>query len=180
MVSIQEKSSGRQRVSIYYKEIDGDKYNIKKQKYVSTLVAEAFIPNPLNLDKVECIDKNLSNIKVNNLRWTTAADINKRNFSRSVNQYNLDGTYIKTWNSLTDVKNIHEFEGGSIIACCKGKSQQAYNFKWRYKDDVDNEDGKKDKKDSEEENEDAKEDFNEENDDVKEDSLSESSEEEEK
>lgn len=50
----------------------------KNKKYVHRLVAEAFIPNPLNLPEVDHIDGDGTNNKVENLRWCTH-DINMQN-----------------------------------------------------------------------------------------------------
>lgn len=41
------------------------------KKYIHQLVAEAFIPNPDNLNEVDHIDRNGLNNNVNNLRWVT-------------------------------------------------------------------------------------------------------------
>lgn len=45
-----------------------------KRVSVHRLVAEAFIPNPLNLPCVNHIDSNRSNNSVSNLEWTTQKD----------------------------------------------------------------------------------------------------------
>jgi hypothetical protein len=44
------------------------KYATKK---LHRLIAEAFIPNPLNLKEVDHIDRNKKNFNINNLRWVT-------------------------------------------------------------------------------------------------------------
>jgi len=46
----------------------------KKQKYLHRLLAEYFIPNPLNLPQVNHKDGNKLNCDLNNLEWVTAQE----------------------------------------------------------------------------------------------------------
>lgn len=53
-----------------------------------------------------------------------------------VDQYSLDGTYIKTYNGMIDVAydlNISEQSFANISACCNGRKVTAYGYIWRYK-----------------------------------------------
>ena len=53
--------------------------------------------------------------------------------SKKVNQYSLDGTFIKTWDSIHDIYRFYNKEiNGNITMCCTGKRNQAYGFKWSY------------------------------------------------
>lgn len=52
-----------------------------------------------------------------------------------VEQYTINGEYIKTFNSIKDAlislgKNI---KSGHITSCCKNKRKTAYGYKWKYK-----------------------------------------------
>ena len=46
----------------------------KKQKYLHRLLAELFIPNPLNLPQVNHKDGNKLNCKIENLEWVSVQD----------------------------------------------------------------------------------------------------------
>lgn len=49
-----------------------------------------------------------------------------------VNQYTLDGIFIRKWDSFADIKRELGFNHPHIVGCCKGRRQQAYGFKWEY------------------------------------------------
>ena len=57
---------------------------------------------------------------------------------KPVLQYDLNGNFIREFSS---VQEAAEFTGNknhrvSIKRCCQGKYKKAYNFKWRYKNDL--------------------------------------------
>lgn len=55
---------------------------------------------------------------------------------KKVNQYSKDGELIKTWDSLSDIKEHFNLGSCSAISsCCKRKRQSAYNYIWRYEGD---------------------------------------------
>lgn len=79
------------------------------------LVAKQFIPNPENKPLVNHIDEDKNNPCIDNLEWTTPKDnilygtaIERGNQGRykPVNEYTIDGKYVRTWNSI---KNIADF-----------------------------------------------------------------------
>lgn len=54
---------------------------------------------------------------------------------RKVTQFSLDGTFIKTYNSITEASRILKIDTSAITKCCKGKAKTCGGFKWRYEDD---------------------------------------------
>ena len=62
---------------------------------VHRLVAEAFLPNPLNLPQVNHIDGNKQNNAINNIEWVSAkANVNNPNTKPKMNiRYHKDGEF---------------------------------------------------------------------------------------
>ena len=46
-----------------------------------------------------------------------------------VYQYDLDGNFIKQWDSIEEAKKTYK---GDISACCRGRQKTASKFKWSY------------------------------------------------
>ena len=130
---------GYERVMLYK---DGK----QKLKQVHRLVAEAFIPNPDNLPCVNHKDENPLNNVVSNLEWCTykyninyGTAIERRSekmtngkLSKKVFQYDLEGNFIREWESVHEAGR-NGFNQAHIIDCCKGKYKQHKGFIWTYK-----------------------------------------------
>ena len=56
----------------------------------------------------------------------------KPHFEKRIDQYTIDGTYIKTWKSTMEIERSLGFIHNNISSVCKGKYKQAYGFKWKY------------------------------------------------
>ena len=53
--------------------------------------------------------------------------------ARPVNQYTLNGEYIRTWDCIADIKRNTDYKGTShITSCCTGKRNKACGYIWRY------------------------------------------------
>lgn len=73
-----------------------------------------------------------------NINWGTG--IQRHSFtqrnrpvtSKVVNQYSIDGIFIKQWPSTKEIERTLGFGNTSISKCCIGKLKTAYGFKWQY------------------------------------------------
>lgn len=117
--------------------VDGKGIN----KYIHRLVAEAFIPNPENLPEVNHKSENKYDNSVENLEWATHKDNcnygtrtqrSAENHSKPINQYDLHGNFIKSWNSATEIERVLNLSSSNISKCCRDVTKTAYGFIWRY------------------------------------------------
>lgn len=122
------------------------------RKLLHVLVAETFIPNPNNLPQVNhkkaLVDGGTN--RVDNLYWGTQKDnmddrrrenkfiVNdeirhKISISQKikVNQYDLNGNYIRTWDSSVDIKKELGIDDSTIRKCCKGSKKSCGGFQWK-------------------------------------------------
>ena len=108
-------------------------------KFLHRIVAETFITNIENKPEVDHIDGNRSNAKVSNLRWVTKIEnANNKVFAnhvpstRSIDQYSLNDEFIKTWESIKDVRSFYNFSRRKFKNVCDGKIESYQGFKWYY------------------------------------------------
>lgn len=58
--------------------------------------------------------------------------------NQEVNQYSIDGKFIKTFKSITEANLMLNKKpyASSISLCCKGIYSQAFGFKWKKKNHI--------------------------------------------
>ena len=114
---------------------------------VHRLVAETFIKNPYNFRCVNHKDENKQNNNVNNLEFCSHKYNNnygtkkerlkisqQKRIGKKVNQYTIDGKFIKQWNCIMDIERYLKIKRANvnICACCRGKYKTAYGYRWEY------------------------------------------------
>lgn len=127
-----------------------------KQPRIHQLIAQTFIPNPLNLPQVNHKDENKTNNKVwinddgtvdlekSNLEWCTheyninygtrnqrSAEAHTNGIaSKKVYQYTLEGELVKIWSSTNECGR-NGYNQGAVAACCKNKFNKEGNNKYK-------------------------------------------------
>ena len=145
--------------SVGYPVVGLCKNNRTKTVKVHRLVAEAFIPNLENKPQVNHINGIKNDNKIDNLEWCTNSENVKHAFRTGLNkatnrskevainnilkaceknkvkvmQFDLQGNYIKTWNSILEAKEFYGLKCNSgIVLCCQGKYKKSHGFIWKY------------------------------------------------
>lgn len=114
-----------------------------KNFQVHRLTATTFLPNPDNLPVVNHKDGNKVNNSLDNLEWVSYSEntqhandtgLIKYTKAQKINQYNLDGDYMKTWDSISSAARATNISKHSIIKCLKGIFSTAGSYRWEYND----------------------------------------------
>lgn len=126
----------------------------KNHKYIfiHRLVAKTFIPNPNNLPIINHKDNNPLNNCIDNLEWCTQSHNVKYAYKygnakptngcfkkgsipynrKKINQYDLNGNFIKTYISLKEAAIANSISRGNICSCLSNTRKTAGGFIWKY------------------------------------------------
>lgn len=102
-----------------------------EHKAVHRIVAEAFIPNPDELEEVNHIDKNTKNNSVGNLEWCTKQYNIEYSKNKRVEQY-YNGEKIAEYKSISYASQLTGISRTAINNVLKGWSMSAGGYEWKY------------------------------------------------
>ena len=98
--------------------------------------------NHINENKKDNRLENLNLLsKSQNVRWGTRTERMVKSRTgygkpKTVCQYDLDGNFIREWESGCEIRRQLGYSQGNIASCCRGELDKAYGYKWKYKDAV--------------------------------------------
>lgn len=119
-----------------------------KSKYIHILVASTFLEknskslvvNHKDLNKLNnCVDnleyitqkENIYHSKMNGRQLRKKGKQNSR--AKKVLQYDLNGNFIKEWDSVMDIERSLGFKSNYISNCALGKCKTSCGYSWKYK-----------------------------------------------
>lgn len=144
-----------------YLHIQLSQKNKTKCILVHRLIAQVFIPNPNNLPQVNHINEDKTDNRVENLEWCDRkyninygngiskrvktnkengtykkiGEINSKIRSKSILQFSKDNSFIRKWDSATQVERELGYDRKQVCSCLKNRQKTAKGFKWVYADD---------------------------------------------
>ena len=135
-----------------YKQVEFAKDGISKRKLVHRLVAEVFIPNPMNLPVVNHLDGDKTNNCVTNLEWCTYRQNTLHAIKIGLTRFKLPskpimvykgGKFIGTFKSIGECANKLNCDKTNISGVIHGrhKTHHGFSFKLVNSDDLSRGDG---------------------------------------
>lgn len=132
-----------------YLYVDLYKDGKRHRKFIHRIVAEAYIPNPLNLPFVNHIDGNPKNNNYKNLEWCTARQnvehankilgvMNGYKIANQKRQKKVKQIDVVTQQEIAIFESIREAErqtgikSSYISQICRGKFKQCFGYSWCY------------------------------------------------
>lgn len=109
----------------------------RKKIFCHRLVAELFIPNPLNLPQVNHIDGNKNNCDISNLEWVSAGENQLHSRYTLNNMTGFNDTPVlcvdtgTTYLSTRDAWRNTGINYSHISECANGKRKTAGGYRWK-------------------------------------------------
>lgn len=122
-----------------------------KNFQIHRLVLIAFKDNPNNYPQCNHIDGDKKNNFVDNLEWCNNSKnikhaydngliknihrLGEHHNATKINQYTLDGKFIKTWGSIVEIAQYFGVHHDNISRCARGILKSSCGYQWKYYDD---------------------------------------------
>lgn len=138
-ITVQEKILKQTVDNTGYYVVSLWKNNKHLRAHIHRLVAETFIFNHNNKPFINHIDGDKLNNNVSNLEWCTPKENNIHAYQyglnpsrKKVNQYDLKGNFIKTWDSIKEANDYYKTT--HISECCNPNSKRniTKGFLWKH------------------------------------------------
>ena len=122
-----------------YEELVLSNGDVRTSKLVHRLVAQAFIPNPLQKPEVNHLDEDKGNNSVENLEWNTHEENSNHGTKniRSANKQSMAvigvdefGNIVEIHSSIRSAERLTGFGHSNISACSNGKIAKYKNLEW--------------------------------------------------
>lgn len=97
-------------------------------------VAKAFVANPNGYKYIRFKDGDATNCRASNIEWVKLTDKMKKQYEsvqKEINAYDIDGNYIKTFDSAKEAAEYADTSISSVYKSCKGGYTQS-GFQFRY------------------------------------------------
>ena len=120
-----------------------------KSVNIHRIVAEAFVPNPLEKEEVNHKDENPSNNHASNLEWVThkeninygtrterARETTTKLQGKAVQQFSKDGKLVAEYESISIAYRATGAFISNIVKCARGEYKTAGGYIWKYKDET--------------------------------------------
>jgi hypothetical protein len=138
LVSVLDKGTGYYLVTLVNS-------GTRKNQFIHRLLAQHYIPNPLNKPQVNHIDGNKQNNALSNLEWVTAkensvhavklglCDRRRKQTEVCILQYTLDGEYLTEHVSIHEAGRSTQIAWQNISKVLRGLRKSAGGYFWVYK-----------------------------------------------
>lgn len=144
--------------SLGYLSVSLKKDRKSKEYRVNRLVALTFLDNPENKPEVNHKDGNKKNNCITNLEWVThkenmiharknnlikiteklkkQSSINGKKRSKPVEQYTIEGEFVKSYLSITEASKETKTSISMISSCCRENIKSTKGYIWKFKKEL--------------------------------------------
>jgi hypothetical protein len=133
-----ERIMRNRKVTGGYLEVELYRDSVSKACRVHRLVGDAFLEKFEGKIVINHKDGNKENNHVSNLEWCTYSHNNQHAYDTKlndrvipVNQYALNGMFIRKWDSIQQASNELSIQKSGISKCTKGQQKTCGGYLWK-------------------------------------------------